>query len=412
MISKKILNFILSQPAADSFYIVDLNKFRDNYRSFLSSFKKRYSNVNIGYSYKTNYMPSLCTIVREEGGYAEVVSDLEYAIARELGVKGERIIFNGPVKEQAALVKAIKEGALINIDSMYEFQLLKKIYQTESGLQPAHLGIRCNFPITGNEHSRFGIDIDSEDFNTICNGLRENPDFHLEGLHCHFSSATRSVASFGERTERLMHVTERVFTDSPKFIDIGGGFFGNLGEEFEKYFGFQAPGYEQYAEEITSKIRRKYPDEESELILEPGTAIVADVIWYICKVRDLKKIRGRRYAQTSGSVQTVKPTGNSKNVPFHVLRDGQLYKQEDLQNAHSLDIVGYTCMEHDVICKDINIDLEKGDFLIFSNMGSYSTVFKPPFIKGSAPIYAIQEEQSFITKAKETYKNFLDTYSF
>lgn len=412
MENKKILDFILSRPPADSFYIVDLNKFRCNYRSFLFSFKKRYSNVNIGYSYKTNYMPSLCTIVREEGGYAEVVSDLEYAIARESGVKGEQIIFNGPVKERAVLVKAINEGALINIDSMYEFQLLKKIYQTEAGLYPAHVGIRCNFPITGNEHSRFGIDIDSEDFNTICSELKDNSDFHLEGLHCHFSSATRSVASFGERTEKLLDVTERVFTGSPKFIDIGGGFFGNLGEQFEKYFGFQAPGYDEYAKEITDKIRRKYPNQETELILEPGTAIVADVIWYICKVWNLKKIRGRSYAQTSGSVQTVKPTGNSKNVPFYVLRDGQLYKQEDLQNAYSLDIAGYTCMEHDVICKDINIDLKEGDILIFSNMGSYSTVFKPPFIKGSAPIYAIQGKHSFLAKAKETHKNFLDTYSF
>ena len=52
----------------------------------------------IGYSYKTNYLPSLIKEMSNLGAYAEVVSRLEYDLALKIGVKPNKIIFNGPLK--------------------------------------------------------------------------------------------------------------------------------------------------------------------------------------------------------------------------------------------------------------------------------------------------------------------------
>ena len=82
----------LEKKYGDSFYILDLRKFENNYKEFLSSFREIYSNSNIGYSYKTNYTPKLCQSVNFMGGYAEVVSQMEYDLAIRIGVHPLKII--------------------------------------------------------------------------------------------------------------------------------------------------------------------------------------------------------------------------------------------------------------------------------------------------------------------------------
>ena len=43
----------------DSFYVFDKEKLRGNYSKMYLAFSSKYSNFIIGYSYKTNYLPSL-----------------------------------------------------------------------------------------------------------------------------------------------------------------------------------------------------------------------------------------------------------------------------------------------------------------------------------------------------------------
>ena len=67
----------LSLVYGDAFYILDSKKFNNNFIELSNAFKTIYPNFNIAYSYKTNYTPKLCKIVNKNGGYAEVVSEME-----------------------------------------------------------------------------------------------------------------------------------------------------------------------------------------------------------------------------------------------------------------------------------------------------------------------------------------------
>ena len=71
---------------------------------------RRYPNLAFAWSYKTNYLAAICAVMHQEGALAEVVSEMEYAKARALGVPGEQIIFNGPLKPRAALERAVADG--------------------------------------------------------------------------------------------------------------------------------------------------------------------------------------------------------------------------------------------------------------------------------------------------------------
>src|SRR3954454_20797165 len=88
------------QTIGTSFYLLDVEKVRENYKKIDDAFRSRYKRFIIGYSYKTNYLPFLCKEMDKLGAYAEVVSRLEYDLAIKIGVKPSRIIFNGPLKTE------------------------------------------------------------------------------------------------------------------------------------------------------------------------------------------------------------------------------------------------------------------------------------------------------------------------
>ena len=54
--------------------------------TFSNAFKSTKVKTQIAYSVKTNYLPAVCSVFREEGAWAEVVSEMEYQLSRALGV--------------------------------------------------------------------------------------------------------------------------------------------------------------------------------------------------------------------------------------------------------------------------------------------------------------------------------------
>ena len=57
------------------FYLFHEKDFCENFQSLCDSFRAVYDNYIPSYSYKTNYTPYICNLVKQMGGYAEVVSD-------------------------------------------------------------------------------------------------------------------------------------------------------------------------------------------------------------------------------------------------------------------------------------------------------------------------------------------------
>ena len=94
------------------------------------------------------------------------------------------------------------------------------------------------------------------------------------------------------------------------------------------------------------------------------------------------------------------------NPPIEVIHtaEGQLY--------HDLDMVGYTCIESDVLYRQYSGQLAVGDFVVFSNCGSYSIVMKPPFILPNVPVVDISQGETRLIKRAETFEDVFGTYCF
>lgn len=402
----------LCDICGESFYLLDSQRFERNYNEFLKAFRDLYPKTFIAYSYKTNYTPKLCALIDRKGGYAEVVSEMEFDLAIKLGVSPKKIIFNGPYKNEKTIEKCLLGGGVVNLDSFYEIDIVEKIAHGNPEINMS-IGIRCNFDIGDSVISRFGFDIDREDFYHVFDRLERIDNVSIKGLHCHFP--TRNIESYITRVDKMLHLSDQLFSSPPEFINLGGGFAGKMNKSLKKQFKYKVPSYQEYAEAIATKFQNFYKNlDESvkpKLLLEPGTALVADTMKFVAKVINIKTIHNKIIATVSGSRFNIIPTSKDVYLPIHICRD---FEQDCCYDEYdSIDIAGYTCIESDYLYKGYKGSLKVGDYMIFDNVGSYSIVLKPPFILPNCAVieYNFKKKSYEIIKNKEEIDDIFGTFN-
>lgn len=335
---------------------------------------------------------------------------MEYDLAARVGVKPSRIVFNGPYKRYADIERSMTAGALLNVDTPYQLEMVEEVSRRHPDT-PMRLGLRVTFDV-GARPSRFGFDADSEEVAEVMTRLRRLPNVDVQGLHCHLSTGLRSTETYRRLTSRMLELSETFFVDAPpKFLDLGGGYFSKMPDRLRAQFGGAVPTFEEYADSIAPQVARRYPGEDGpELILEPGTAITADVVFFAARVLDVRPLGSRRLALVAGSIHNIKPTLNPLNLPVDVVsfEDGR-----PTTSGEPTDIVGYTCMEHDVLFTGLEQEVAVDDFVVFSNVGSYTTVMKPPFILEDPVMLGWTSDSGYeVLKRQQTGDDVFATYEF
>lgn len=395
----------LSKQYGNSFYLLDSRQFKENYMELSREFKSRYPHFNIAYSYKTNYIPKLLKLVNDLGGYAEVVSEMELEAAQRVGVPAHNIIWNGPVKNAEKAEQLLADGGTVNMDSVSEWSLVKQAAEKHPDRQ-IHAGIRCNFDIQDGTISRFGLDVESGDFRRILNLIGEVPNIRLASLQSHF--AKRTAEYWPKRAAGMIKIARmagEVLGYIPDRIDLGGGIFGKMPQMLKKQLASEASDYEAYAQAAASLVAREFPDAAPELLIEPGTALAGDSMRFVCRVETIKTVRGKCFATVSGSQKNI--SMNGINPPLEV------YPAEGERKWYAdLDIVGYTCIEADVLQKNFSGMVGVGDFLVFGNCGSYSIVMKPPFILPNVPVLDLCDGNVELIKRGESFDDLFRTFIF
>ncbi len=381
----------IEEKLGTPFYVLKLDRFRKNYHEFLESFRKIYTNTKIAYSYKTNYIPQLCKVIDELGGLAEVVSEMEYELALHIGVESKNIVFNGPYKSFKDIETALLSDSIINLDSHYEIDILQSIASAHKSKQFG-VGLRVSFLYDQNaELSRFGFNVENGSFAEAVQKIKRLNNVHIDGLHCHFMVPNKNAAGYREIAKKMIELYSADFTaDKLRYIDVGGGFFSPMPPELEKQFEEPVPNYQDYADAIATEFAEFFGklEHKPQLILEPGIALVADAMDFITRVIDVKPLQGRSLALVNGSVYDIKPTLNKKNLPMEIVK-----KKVDENAVTEFDVVGYTCMENDYLSTNASGTISVEDYVIFKNVGAYTVVLKPPFIRMAPPIVTFSDSK-------------------
>ena len=144
------------------------------------------------------------------------------------------------------------------------------------------------------------------------------------------------------------------------------------------------------------------------LFTEPGTTVVARYLGFVSKVLSIKNVRGRWIANMDGDYHNLGEICTMKKLPTEVI-----HSDKPKQYFDKIDIMGFTCLEQDVMVPEWSGDLSEGDIIVFENVGGYSIVSKPQFIKPQSAMYVkrINGEVKQIMRA-ETFDDVFNKFSF
>lgn len=355
-----------------------------------SSLAEYWKNSIVGYSFKTNSLPWALMQMKKAGFYAEVVSEDEYELAERLGF--EHFIYNGPVKGKDSFLRAVKNGAVVNLDAGRELDWLE-----ESGLTEVTVGLRVNFDLEkvcpgettpGEEGGRFGFSYETGELKTAMDRLR-SMGVKLSGLHLHVSSKTRSVNIY-RALARMACQIKKEYDLQLDYLDLGGGYFGGMDNR---------PKFPDYLKAVREELLAEFTPEETMLIVEPGTSLITPPIEYVTEVVDVKNTYAGRFVVTNGSRSDIDPL-HGKTSYFHRIvygeggTDAQKAPESGRKILESQVLCGYTCMENDrLFTLKEQKELRVGDQIRFQKVGGYTMCLTPLFIRYFPAVYVEEGEK-------------------
>jgi diaminopimelate decarboxylase len=378
------------------FYLFDEKLFLDNMNRLTSTFQSVYSNYRVAYSFKTNYTPYICKLVKENGGYAEVVSDMEYSLAKNLGYENRKIIYNGPFKG-ALLEDHLLAGGIANADNYNECERICRLAESHPE-KVFKIGLRLNLDLGAGFISRFGMVEDSKDMLRSVELINRLDNLHVVGMHCHIK-APRNPEAWKRRSEIMIAAADKYVEGIPEYISLGSGMvpgeYSQYADDFENF----KPTYQEFAEALFAPFINHYPERQRPIVFtEPGRALITRYIRFFAIVDNFKEVRERKLATTNGSFHNIGEIYSQARIPVivHHNSEGKYYDK--------IDIMGYTCLEQDVMFPSYEGNLSVGDIIEFRNVGGYSIVYKPQFIYPQCAMYALHHDGTTeMIMRKETF---------
>jgi diaminopimelate decarboxylase len=386
-------------------YVFSERTIRKETEDIKRAFSLRYPKVQMAWSYKTNYLDSICRIFHQEGSWAEVVSGFEYDKAIRNGVRGENIIFNGPGKSNEDLAKAVENGSFIHIDHMDELFMLSDVCRRKN--LEARVAVRVNmdtgiFP----KWDRFGLNYENGEAWDVINRIMLNPRLKLVGLHTHIGTYIISVEAYRIAATKLADLACRIsikFDHSVSYIDMGGGFASKNTLKGAYLSGEDTtPSFDEYAEAITSAIINSQikPDKLPTLILETGRALIDNAGYIAGSVLANKRL-------SDGKRATIVDVG--VNLLFTAFwYDHKIHPVNSQTGVvEETTIYGPLCMNIDVIRPSLMFPvLKRGDRFVLTRTGAYNLAQSMQFITTRPNVVLIDQNRNVhVIKHAESLEN-------
>jgi len=380
----------LTQKFGSPLFVFSQTKIEELYHNLYSAFSSRYPNVQFGWSYKTNYLNEICKIFHDLGSCAEVVSEFEYQKARALGVEGKDIIFNGPYKPYEDLKIAVKEGAKIHVDNLFELDDLEKIADELNINIPVAIRINMDVGVYP-QWSRFGFNFENGDAYEAIAKMYASKKISLVGIHSHIGTFMLDANAYRMATTKIMQLKEQVERDfgaTISYIDLGGGFASksNLKGIYQST-DVIIPTADDYAEAITNVIYELNKSEElPKLYLETGRALIDEAGYLLTSVHGYKRFPDGKKGYILDAGVNLLYTSTWYN--FTIETD----KHYEGDNEPSI-LNGPLCMNIDVIEENLLLPpLERGSVLSISPVGAYNYTQAMQFIRYKPAAVLINKE--------------------
>jgi len=389
-------------------FVISESRLRDDFKRFREAFSRPGLDTTVAYSVKTNYLPAVCSALKQEGAWAEVVSAMEYELVRALGYEGRQIVFNGPHKERNALDRAVSEEAIINIDGFDELKLVSEIATGKA--KPARIGLRMSFQYRGVGWTKFGFDDDHGETQEALQFVAKEPNLSLELMHNHCGTFVLNHDLYAQSVKRLIDTARRAraLGLAPTKVDVGGGFpsENSIKPEYDLPGGSVRQGdfWRSYSEEICGAILKAKDlfGGRPTLILEPGRAVV-DASTQLLTTVVAKK-------SPPDCTPSVIVDAGVNLLPTTVYYDHPISRvapeRPAFGNIKRYDLFGPLCMQTDVLRRKVaSSGIEVGDILAVSHVGAYCHSQSMQFIETRPATVMIGPDGPMLVRRRETWRD-------
>ncbi len=395
----------LTEKFGSPLFVFSEKTIRNTIREAKEAFATRYPNVTFSWSYKTNYIDAINAIYHQEGSIAEVVSEMEYDKARQLGISGENIIFNGPHKSMKALKKAAQEGAKIHIDHFDEIDDIEKIAKELNKEIPVAIRLNLDSGIQP-QWSRFGFNLESGQALDAVRRINMGGKLRLNGLHCHIGTFILEPNAYKTQTEKMVNFAyelEDMLDISIEYFDIGGG-FPSKSKLKGTYLppDVSVPAIDSYAEKITEGLYNALkPGHFPKLYLETGRGLIDEAGYLITTVFASKRLPDGRKSYILDAGVNLLFTATWYKFTIETDRELQGLGEPALLN-------GPLCMNIDILDEGSMLPpMKRGTRLILSPVGAYNVTQWMQFIEYRPAVVLINENKVEIIREKEDLSDIL-----
>ncbi len=373
--------------------------------------------ADVFYSYKTNPIPGVLEQLHEGGVGAEVISEYEFWLARELGVPGDRIIYNGPAKSPESIAEAIRQNTLlINANSVSDLMMIAE--QAAQVGKAANAGIRVALP--GGWAGQFGLGWDTSEFVQMVRYAIDSSDLNLIGLHSHRGITMRTRDDAIPYVDTVLDFADSVHRETnwyPEILDLGGslGCPTSAGIPAMQYRLNRALATDVLPPDPTDCIRvgefareayqrceqraRQKGLPAPRVVLEPGRALTADTQLLLTSILDLKTDGQLPHAIVDAGVNIAESVTNE----YH-----QIVPLADPHGPadSSYRIAGPICTPADVLYNNWRLpEPQVGDVLAIMDTGAYCVPFSTSFSFPRPAIVRVDDGDATVLRRAETFQD-------
>ena len=326
---------------------------------------KAFGQGKVAYATKAFSCLELIKTLNKEGLFFEVVSFGEIQTALRAGVPGTNLVVQGSNKSIEELEIALKVGATIVIDSLYEVERIRQLVDKEG--YKANLLLRFmpgldvkthSYLATGSTDSKFGLSIGDGMLKTATDQVRSIPGATLIGLHAHIASQILDLVDYRQPLAALMEFAKE---KSAPVLSIGGG----LGVAYDTQT--VSPTVDDWKQAVDGA--RKDSGFTGEIWVEPGRLLIAQAGLMVYEIGTIKKTSGQqKYISVNGGMND-NPRPALYQSRYEAFLPNRCYDLPDMP----VSVVGKCCESGDILVFDGQLpkDTEVGELLGIPVSGAY-----------------------------------------
>ncbi|WP_338867604.1 pyridoxal-dependent decarboxylase [Myxococcus stipitatus] len=399
-------------------HVVHLAALRRNVERFQAVPPGCTAGCEVYYSYKTNPVPGILSVMHGLGVGAEIISAYELWLALKLGVPADRIVYNGPVKSEASVRESISRGIqLLAANHPEELGTFARI-AAEVGKRPR---VALRVSTDSGWAAQFGTPIAGGAALRAYAQARASSHLNVVGLHAHRGATIRTEGEFTGFVEAVLAFTDTLHQElglDLEVLDLGGSLCTPSVEHIAErdwrlnltFFRdvpapdpTQAMGISRYVSLAVEMVESHYARRgrrRPRIFLEPGRAMTGDTQLLLGRVHTLKAGEDRTWAVLDMGVNHAECVRNEYHQLFHVDRP-------DAPASRVYTVVGPICTPGDTLYHAKRLpDLAPGDTLAIMDAGAYFVPFATSFSYPQPAIIALEEDGSErLLRRAETFED-------